>query len=182
MDGWETNHDPDAFWNIPIERSSARLAALIEKYRPQVVVTYDENGAYGHPDHIQAHRITMAATEATGIPAKLYYTAIPRSGIRQMIEYMKDAGISWEQDGDEAPPDDFGTPDELITAVVDVTPYIGSKVKALQAHQSQTDNMFLLRLPEEAQQLVFSHEYFIRMLNRVEGAPAEEDDLFAGLR
>lgn len=77
MDGWEANHDPAAFWNTPVEQAAAKLSALMEKYRPQVVVTYDENGGYGHPDHIQAHRVAVAATEATGIPDKLYYTAIP---------------------------------------------------------------------------------------------------------
>ncbi len=180
MDGWDANRDPRAFWNIPLEQSAPRLVALMKKYRPQVVVTYDENGNYGHPDHIQAHRIAVAATEATGIPRKLYHTAMPRSGFQRMFEYVKESGI--ELDWDEEPSEDFGTPDELITAVLDVTPYIGAKIKALQAHQSQTENMFLLKLPEEAQQLVFSHEYFVRALNTVAEAPDHEEDLFSGLR
>src|SRR5690606_39223430 len=63
MDGWSANDHPEAFANIPLDESAGRLTALMERYRPQVVVTYDENGGYGHPDHIQAHRIAMAAAE-----------------------------------------------------------------------------------------------------------------------
>ncbi|GAA1017889.1 GlcNAc-PI de-N-acetylase [Acrocarpospora pleiomorpha] len=176
MDGWDTNKDARAFWNIPIEESTAKLAALMKHYRPQVVVTYDERGGYGHPDHIQAHRIAVAATEATGIPDKLYYTGIPRSRARAMFEHMRSIGIDL---GFEPPPD-FGTPDELITATVDVTPYVDRKIKALRAHASQSDNIWLLQLPDEAQQLALGHEAFVRVRCQIE-APDQEDDLFAGL-
>jgi LmbE family N-acetylglucosaminyl deacetylase len=152
----------------------------MERYRPDVVVTYDETGGsgYGHPDHVQAHRVTAAAVEATGIPAKFYYTAIPRSGIQRMFELMREGGLDL---GDFRPSDDFGTPDELVTSVVDVAPYVQRKVKALTAHESQGESIFLLRMPEEAQQAAFSSEAFTRVLSRVE-APDQEDDLFAGLR
>ncbi|QXJ26052.1 PIG-L family deacetylase [Actinomadura graeca] len=177
MAGWSANEAPGAFANVPQEESAGRLATLMERYRPQVVVTYDENGGYGHPDHIQAHRIAVSAAEGTGIPDKLYYTAIPRSGIKQMTEYVAEAGLEIDFD----PPDDFGTPDELITSVVDVSAHVGAKLKALQAHASQGENIFLLRLPEEVQFMAFSSESFVRRWTRVE-APAREDDLFAGLR
>ncbi|TDD65232.1 GlcNAc-PI de-N-acetylase [Actinomadura darangshiensis] len=176
MDGWSTNDDPAAFANIPLEESAGRLGALMERYRPQVVVTYDENGGYGHPDHVRAHRIAMAATEKTGIPDKLYYTAIPRSGIKQMFEAVREAGVEIDFD----PPADFGTPDELITSVLDVSAHVEAKRKALQAHASQGENIFLLRMPEEMQQAAFSYESFIRHFCRVP-APDQEVDLFAGL-
>jgi LmbE family N-acetylglucosaminyl deacetylase len=150
----------------------------MERYRPQVVVTYDENGGYGHPDHIQAHRITIAAAEATGIPAKLYFTAVPRARVAELFESMRTSGVDL---GEMELPEDFGTPDELITSVVDVSPYVERKRKALEAHASQGDNIFLLRLPEEAQHQVFSFESFVRHFSRV-AAPDHEDDLFAGLR
>lgn len=177
MVGWSTNDDPEAFANIPLEESAGRLAALMERYRPQVVVTYDEDGGYGHPDHIQAHRIALAAAEKSGVPDKLYYTAIPRSGIRHMFDAVREAGVEVDFD----PPDDFGTPDELITSTLDVSAHVEAKRKALQAHVSQGENIFLLRLPEELQQMVFSFEAFVRHYCRVE-APDTEDDLFAGLR
>jgi LmbE family N-acetylglucosaminyl deacetylase len=142
------------------------------------VVTYDENGGYGHPDHIQAHRIAMAATESTGIPGKLYYTAVPRSGVEQLMAYMKETGAATE---DFELPEDFGVPDEMITSVLDVLAHVDRKRKALEAHASQGENIFLLRLPEEAQEMAFGFEPFIRKICRVE-APEKEDDLFAGLR
>jgi len=178
MEGWDGNHAEEAFWNVPIAESTAKLIALMEKYRPQVVVTYDENGAYGHPDHIQAHRIAVAATEATGIPQKLYYTGIPKSGIKQMFAYLKESGFEAPGMDFDNPPE-FGTPDELITTVVEVAPYAKQKVKALEAHASQGENIFFLLMPEEAQEMMFGKEAFVRV--RGEG-PLPEDDLFAGLR
>ncbi|MEV0198462.1 PIG-L family deacetylase [Nonomuraea sp. NPDC050691] len=180
MDGWETNQHPEAFANVPVEAAAARLAELIERYRPQVVVTYDETGGsgYNHPDHVQTHRVAVAAVEATGIPDKLYYTAIPRAAIKRMFELMAESGVDF---GDFQPSDDFGTPDELVTTVVEVTPWVERKFKALQAHESQGDNIFLLSMPEETQQEAFSHESFTRVRSRVD-APDHEDDLFAGLR
>ncbi|MEU1724930.1 PIG-L family deacetylase [Nonomuraea sp. NPDC005692] len=180
MDGWDTNHHPDAFANVPVEVAAARLGELMERYRPQVVITYDETGGggYGHPDHVQAHRITVAAVEATGIPDKFYYTAIPRAAIKRMFELMRDSGVDL---GGFEPSDDFGTPDERVTAVVDVTPYVERKLKALKAHESQGENIFLLRMPDEAQHQAFSHEAFERKLNKV-NAPDHEEDLFTGLR
>ncbi|WP_043620063.1 PIG-L family deacetylase [Nonomuraea candida] len=179
MDGWDGNGHPDAFANVPVETAAARLAALMEHYRPQVVVTYDETGGggYGHPDHVQTHRITVAATERTGIPDKLYYTAIPRSAIKRMFELMREHGA----DLGFEPSDDFGTPDERVTSIVDVTAYTERKLKALRAHESQGENIFLLRMPEEAQQQAFSHEAFERVLSKVD-TPKHEEDLFAGLR
>ncbi|PRX53298.1 LmbE family N-acetylglucosaminyl deacetylase [Nonomuraea fuscirosea] len=180
MEGWEANGHPDAFANVPVESAAARLAALMEHYRPQVVVTYDETGGggYGHPDHVQTHRVTVAAVERSGIPDKFYYTAIPRSSIMRMFELMKESGVDV---GDFDPSGDFGTPDERVTSVVDVAPYVERKLKALQAHESQGDNIFLLRMAEDVRMQAFAHEAFERVLSKVD-APAHEEDLFAGLR
>ncbi len=178
MAGWDTNGHPEAFANVPVAGAATRLGALIEQYRPQVVVTYDENGGYGHPDHIQAHRITIAAVEASEIPRKLYYTAVPRGWIARLREFLGAAGVD-VADFDVS--DDFGTPDELITAVLDVSPYAERKRKALEAHESQSDTVFMLRLPEEAQLQAFGAEAFVRRICRVD-APGQEDDVFAGLR
>ena len=178
MAGWDTNARDDAFTNVPVTGAAARLGALMEKYRPQVVVTYDENGAYGHPDHIQAHRIAVAAAKLTGVPRKFYYTAVPRSGVRTMMEQLRASGQDF---GGQEPPADFGTPDELITTVVDVMAYAERKRKALMAHASQGDNIGFLRMPEEVQRQMFGTESFVRVESAVE-APDREDDLFAGLR
>ncbi|GAA2097709.1 PIG-L family deacetylase [Actinomadura alba] len=179
MAGWAGNESPDAFWNVPFDQAVSRLAALMERYRPQVVVTYDENGNYGHPDHIQAHRIAVAAAEATGIPRKLYHTAVPRRAMRELFEYLQSIGADL---GDISElPEDFGTPDELITTVVDVSAYTERKRKALEAHASQGDNIFFLRMPDEALRRAFGREAFVRAFSHVP-VPDHEDDVFAGLR
>jgi LmbE family N-acetylglucosaminyl deacetylase len=178
MMGTPANENPRAFWNADLEEAAAHAVAVVRELRPQVVVTYDENGAYGHPDHIQAHRIAVAAAKLTGIPRKLYYTAVPRSEVRALIERLRANG---EDFGGGEPPADFGTPDELITTVVDVMAYTERKRKALLAHASQGENIGFLRMPEEIQRQVFGRESFVRVETAVE-APDREDDLFAGLR
>jgi LmbE family N-acetylglucosaminyl deacetylase len=182
MAGWEANSRPDAFANVPLQRSAARLTALMDKYRPQVVVTYDEDGGYGHPDHIQAHRIAVVAADALrerrGIPHKLYYTAVPRSWFREIGRLLRAAGLVGD---DETPPADFGVPDEKVTTYVDVLPYVERKRKALESHASQADNIVFLRMPEEAQRRVLGTETFVRVRSDV-AVPKREDDLFAGLR
>jgi LmbE family N-acetylglucosaminyl deacetylase len=179
MEGWDTNNHPDAFANVPVDVAAAKLAVLIERYRPQVVVTYDEKGGYGHPDHVQAHRIAVAAVALTDIPDKLYYTAIPRSWMRGMAEYMRESGVENAEEWEI--PEEYGTPDELITAMLDVSAYAERKVKAIQAHGSQGDSAFILGMPDELQRVMFSGEAFLRQRCKVD-APDREDDLFAGLR
>ncbi len=179
MMGWPQNDAPNAFWHIPVDTAAARLAALMEQYRPQVVVTYDENGFYGHPDHIQANRITLAAARATGIPDKLYYTAVPRSLIAGFGDLLAEQGIELPDEVGEDP--DFGTPDELITTEVDCTAWSDRKYDSLAAHASQSDNIFFLRMGRPLFAAVFAREMFVRVHDRT-GAPVPEDDLFAGLR
>ncbi|MEU1209922.1 PIG-L family deacetylase [Nocardia sp. NPDC005825] len=177
MVGWDGNQDPDAFWNTPVDEAAARLVELIRQYRPQVVVTYDENGNYGHPDHIQANRITRAAVAATGIPDKLYYTAIPREPALERFKAMREQGLI-----DFEPAADFGTPVDEITTIVDVAPHVSRKIKALEAHASQADSVPLLRLPADMRQEFFGTESFVRHTSKLGAAPDPETDLFAGLR
>ena len=189
MDGWVGNKNPDAFTNVPVERAAARLVELMEKYRPDVVVTYDENGGYGHPDHIQAHRITVAAVEAADIPDKLYYAAFPRSAFARFRERLQEAGLDPVELGFDPPPEQpaeieestFGVPDELIDTTVDVTAWADRKRQALMAHGSQTDNSFFNKLPAKGFEVAFGQETFIRVRSRAE-VTGPEDDLFNGLR
>ena len=182
MMGWAQNDAPGSFWTTPVDDAAARVAALIERYRPQVVVTYDANGFYGHPDHIQAHRITMAAVESTGIPDKVYFPTIPRSGMADFAARLREAGVEnpvADDDGD--PPPDFGSPDEDIAAWVDVSSVIDRKYDALAAHASQGDNIFFLRLGREIFDQMMGREAFLRAADST-GSAIPEDDLFAGLR
>lgn len=177
MVGWEANQDPGVFSNIPLGEVTGRLALLMMRYQPQVVVTYDENGGYGHPDHIQAHRATMAAAGSTAIPSKLYYSAVPRSAFAELRQRLQASGVNTEELG---VPDDFGVPDELITAVVDVSAYSRQKREALAAHASQTENFFFTHLPEDILAGTLAREWFT--LRSARDGQVGEDDLLAGLR
>src|SRR5271156_2865466 len=133
-------------------------------YEPQVVVTYDENGFYGHPDHIQANRITHAALAEWGGPAKLYYTAGARSLLANFGEVRAEAGI--EGPGPEVQENpDFGTPDELITTNVDCSAVAARKYASLGAHASQSDNIFFLQMGEKLFSSIMGSESFVRALD-----------------
>jgi LmbE family N-acetylglucosaminyl deacetylase len=179
MMGWPQNEAPGSFWTTPVDEAAARLAALMAVYRPQVVVTYDANGFYGHPDHIQAHRITVAAVEATGIPAKLYFPTFPRSAFAEFATVLAEAGLDEPEQNDLG--FEMGTPDELVTTYVDCVAYAATKRAALAAHESQSDNVFFLNIAEDVFTRMFGTEAFVRHADTT-GAPTPEDDLFAGLR
>jgi len=192
MMGWLQNDAPGSFWTTPVDAAADRLAALLEKYRPHVVVTYDENGFYGHPDHIQANRITMAAVEKTGIPDKLYFTAVPKGWFADLGQRLEELGIEFpsiESPEDAAVPaeegasgpEEWGTPDEEVTTIVDVSGALDRKFDSLTAHASQSDNIFFLQMGRKAFGEIMTREAFVRVLDRT-GAELPEDDLFAGLR
>lgn len=188
MMGWATNDEPGAFWGMDVAEAAAPLVELMRRHRPQVVVTYDANGFYGHPDHIMAHRIAHAAAEVSGVPAKIYHTAVPRSGIAELATVLRDAGFdppepSEREEGQFAEADEptWGTPDEEITTCVDVSGFVDAKYEALAAHSSQADNVFFLRLGPELYGRFFGREWFVRAAD-TSGAAVPEDDLFTGLR
>ena len=179
MMGWPQNEAPEAFWNTPVADAAGRLAHLFDRYHPQVVVTYDANGFYGHPDHIQEHRITVAALELAPIPQKLYFPVIPQSEVEGFLELLRTADA--ERPSEDEDSFDLGTPDEQIAARVDCSDVVEAKFRALEAHASQTDNQFFLGLGLDLFKQVFSVESFVRAHDTT-GAPVPEDDLFAGLR
>jgi len=178
MVGWPQNDAPEAFWNTDVGKAGARLAELMEAYRPQVVVTYDENGFYGHPDHIQANRVTVAAIEQSSVPEKLYYPAVPLSALGRFRDMLADHGVEVPPEVRDAP---FGTPDEQIGAIVDCSAVAARKYESLSAHASQSENIFFLAFGPDLFAEVFSQEAFVRVRDRT-GAVGVEHDLFAGLR
>src|SRR5439155_23944647 len=132
MEGWPQNAAPGSFWMTPVGDAAPRVADLMQRYQPQVVVTYDEHGLYGHPDHVQAHRVTMAAADATGVPAKVYYLGVPRSALTGFADVLRQHGIEPPTGMEEDP--QFGTADELITTVVDCAGFTRAKYDSLAAH------------------------------------------------
>jgi LmbE family N-acetylglucosaminyl deacetylase len=177
MEGWSANRAAGAFSTLPVEAAAEPLVALMDQYRPQVVITYDEYGFYGHPDHIQAHRITLAALDRVGRPTKLYCPTVRRSRLGAFADRMAGAGV-------ELPPVDelrFGAPDEAIAATIDCRDQAPAKLAALGAHASQQENIFFLRLGLADFTELFGTEEFIR-LRGPGGSRAPELDLFDGLR
>ena len=178
MEGWSSAEDPASFVNQPIDDVAHRIAAVILEERPQVVVTYADDGFYGHPDHVFTHKVTMRALEMTGHPVKLYFVAMAR-GRRQGFADMAAAASrmlpEWIE-GDLI----VGTDDELVQTFVDCTEVAEIKHRALEAHRSQVDNADLVSLDIELFSSIFGTETFVRAADYTRAA-LPEDDLFAGV-
>jgi LmbE family N-acetylglucosaminyl deacetylase len=185
MPDWAYKDHEHVFCNVPVEESVGRLVSLVERYRPDVMVTYDDMGGYNHPDHLQAHRVAVEAFRRTGIPAKLYFIARRRRDWEKLRERMAAAGMDVP-----VPPQAALDPEVVrrmeeserrITTTVDSAAVAARKRGALAAHASQLDGSWWIRFPDDAFVEVFGSETFIRAEDRT-GAPVPEDDLFAGLR
>lgn len=189
MMGLPTNEHPRAFWQADLDEAAGYLLEVIREIRPQVMVTYDENGFYGHPDHIQAHRVAMRAYDlaaAEGIaPAKVYWTAMPLSvlaaGMDQFVE-SSDNPFAGIEDVSELP---FATPDEQIAARIDATDQHAAKQAALRAHATQIPpTSWLYTIAGSFGGEFMGVEYYT--LAKGEKGPGSgpygwEDDLFAGI-
>ena len=193
MMGWPQNQDPGAFWSTPINEAAERLAAILMEERPQVVVTYNEHGFYGHPDHIQAHRITMSALSLIDYEPTLYFNAIPNSIMAIMSERWEreereqreaDAAKGIERSEPEISEEDrieMGTPDDDIGAAIDVSSATDAKYDALAAHHSQVGESFWMKMSREEFKQAMGTEWFVRVTNpkKLSGAVT---DIFAGYR
>lgn len=179
MAGWAGNREPDAFCNLSVEEGAARVAELIERYQPQVVVTYDDNGGYGHPDHIQTHRVAVAAVDRTKRAAKLYFTARARSQAARMRELRQQMGLD-QRPGRPPRAAPAGVSEDTITTVIDTGVALERKRAALEAHASQLADSFWVKLADGDFAELFGEEAFVRARDR-SGAALPESDLFAGL-
>ena len=194
MMGSDPNEHPDCFWQADFTEATARLINHIRRHRPEVMTIYDPFGGYGHPDHIQVHRVGMAAYfgaedtrrfpleegDEVWSPAKLYMSTWPRSRVRVMTLARLEAGLITEEEAKES--EGWGTPDEDITTLVDVRRWIDKKVAALRAHRTQIpEDWFMLQVPDEDVPNVLGIEAFQRVHSRVD-APFRETDLFEALR
>ena len=195
MMGTEGNEDPASFWQADLHEAIGRVVAIIRSFKPSVFVTYDPFGGYGHPDHIQTHRVGLLAVEAASMAAlypeagpawrtpKAYYTAIPKSGIVKMNQMFLDRGLP-SPFGEEIDPAEIpmGTDDDLITSLVDVSEHIEDKQAALKAHHSQiSPESFFLNIPDDLIPTLYGTESFVRVRSDVRVDDELETDLFSGL-
>jgi LmbE family N-acetylglucosaminyl deacetylase len=192
MMGWPQNEDPESFWATPVDDAAHRLADILMEERPQVVMTYNEVGFYGHPDHIQAHRITLRALEIIDYEPTLYYNTIPDSVMalyrarweeedRLKREEDEKNGIVREPDPEPETPIRMGTPDDEIDAAIDVSAVNGFKFDALAAHVSQISDSFWMKMGKEQFMATMVTEWFVRATNPM-GLSGCVSDIFAGYR
>lgn len=184
MAGSPENTHPQALISAPAEEVVARLVGIIRRERPDVVVTFEPNGGYGHPDHIAIHRHTVAAFHAAADPSRypeqgpawqprrLFYTAIPRRMFRQMRERLRARGID-TTDLDVFEAAGLGWPDEEVNVIVDVSDSVDAKWRAIRCHRTQLGpENFFVRLPEDIRRDLFAREYFaLAWPENAEGLP-----------
>jgi N-acetyl-1-D-myo-inositol-2-amino-2-deoxy-alpha-D-glucopyranoside deacetylase len=200
MAGTPANDDPRAFWRADPDEAVGRLVAIVRAERPQVILCPNERGDYGHPDHLQANRVATAAFAAAAdpahypeagppwAPARLYYAAFARSAMERFTAALREAGVEdpfgdFEPVDPEGRPVELTTPDELVTAEVEVGEYVERKRASFLAHRTQfgVDDV-LFRLAPEVFARVFTPEHFRLAAGRPGGPPGQrETDLFAGL-
>jgi LmbE family N-acetylglucosaminyl deacetylase len=174
MAGEETNSAPGAFAAAPVAEAAERLARILREEDAEVLTIYDENGNYGHPDHIQVHHVGIAAAELAGTP-RVYEATVNRD---HLLDLMRSRAEEMPDIEGAPDPDDFdiGVSADRITTTVDVGEYVAQKRAAMRAHASQIpEDSFFLQLPDEAFAAAFGQEWFIRRRPEVDG---EETWLF----
>jgi N-acetyl-1-D-myo-inositol-2-amino-2-deoxy-alpha-D-glucopyranoside deacetylase len=192
MMGTPSNDWPGCFWQADVDEAAGVLLAIINEVRPQVMVTYDDNGFYGHPDHIQAHRVAWRAFEmAEGLVSKFYATAVPKSVLAEAMALMDDSVGNTQLGGtdftkvesvDGLP---FGTDDDQVTTQIDAREYLDAKLAAMHAHATQiaVDSPFFA-LSDMVGQRALGTEYYTMLAgsdSTGHGPGNWETDLFAGL-
>ncbi len=188
----------NAFWRADLTEAATHLVAIIREVRPQVLVTYDEFGGYGHPDHIQAHRVATYGAALAAVPsyrrdlgpahdiAKIYWGAMSESRMRAGLRALRDAGDTTTFEGmdPDGPLPHFVSPDEDLAAMVDATDYFDAKMAAMRAHATQitTDGPFFA-LSNNVGAPAWGQEFY-RLAKGTQGPLGPEGletDLFAGL-
>ncbi len=197
MAGEPSNDHPDAFHGADLDEAAGRLAAIIRAVRPHVVVSDDEQGTYGHPDHVKANRVTARAVELAADPAwdatddgpwavpKRYVHVLPRTRLYRIHQTLLAADLASPfGDREIGSPEEleFGTSDEEVTTTIDVRDVLADKRAAMAAHRSQIgEESFFLNVPDELAEDLFGHEAFTLRAGAPGVAELPEHDVFAGV-
>ena len=186
MMGTEPNNRPDVFWQADIEEATRYLVEVIDEVKPHILITYDEFGGYGHPDHIQAHRIAMLAAEkSTWQIQKIYWNTMPKSVIAESMAKMKELGSDFfgAESVDDLP---FAKDDQFVTSLIDGNSQVEKKMAAMKAHVTQIsiDGPFFA-LSNNLGLQVWGDEYYT-LVRGEKSEPFDENgrerDLFAGVK
>ena len=188
MIGTAQNERKDVFWQADLTEAAQELVKIILEIKPQVLITYDEFGGYGHPDHIKANQVAMLAAELASNQgwkiSKIYWNTMPKSVIQMGIDKMKEVGSSFfGADSVEDLP--FAKPDELVTSVIKAPDYVEQKLEAMKAHETQIsiDGPFFA-LSNNLGLSVWADEYYT-LVKGEKSKPFDESgreiDLFAGI-
>jgi N-acetyl-1-D-myo-inositol-2-amino-2-deoxy-alpha-D-glucopyranoside deacetylase len=158
MAGLPDNDDPRCFWQASVDEAADALAKVIGEVEPDAIVTYGADGFYGHPDHVQAHRVTVRARELAGAAAPLYAVVMPRSVLERASELPEDSWFIRAADLSASVPDD------QVTTEIDATGYLGAKREAMRAHETQvTVDGDYFALSNEIGQRILGTEYYTRL-------------------
>ena len=189
MIGAPQNERKDVFWQSDLDEAANELVKVILEIKPQVMITYDEFGGYGHPDHIKAHQVAMRAAEISASQGwqitKIYWNTMPRSVLQTSIDKMKEVGSEFfgAESADDMP---FAKDDELVTSVVKAQEYVPQKLAAMKAHATQisVDGPFFA-LSNNLGLSVWADEYYTLVKGEI-APPFDENgrelDIFAGVK
>ena len=185
MMGTEVNNRSDVFWQADLEEAADHLVKVIEEIKPHILITYDEIGGYGHPDHIQAHRVAMRASEKSDWQIqKIYWNTMPKSVLAESMAKMKELGSDFfgADSVDDLP---FAKDDSFVTTLIDGNSYVEAKMAAMKAHHTQIslDGPFFA-LSDNLGLQVWGNEYYT-LVKGEKSAPFDsngrEADLFSGV-
>ena len=186
MMGTEPNNRADVFWQADLEEASDYLVKVIDEVKPHILITYDEIGGYGHPDHIQAHRVAMRASEKSKWQIqKIYWNTMPKSVLAESMAKMKELGSDFfgADNVDDLP---FAKEDSFVTSLIDGNSYVDAKMAAMKAHHTQIslDGPFFA-LSNNLGLQVWGHEYYTLVKGEI-APPFDENgrelDIFAGVK
>lgn len=185
MMGSESNKRATSFWQADVEKASDELVKIIDEIKPHVLITYDEFGGYGHPDHIQTHRVAMRASEKSEWKiSKIYWNTIPKSNVIKSMEALREKGSTFM--GAESIEDiPFAKDDSFVTCAIDGNKYVSLKMDAMRAHATQisVDGPFFA-LSDHLGFQVWGTEYYTLVRGQKHepfDGDGREKDLFAGI-
>ena len=166
MHGADTNTAPGSFWSADVEAAAGKLAEILREQNADALTIYDDHGGYGHPDHIQVHRVGKRAAELAGTAA-VFEATHDRDHLMSLWPRLAEADLVESRGPESGGPSfdlsQFGTPAAAITTRVDVRPFLAQKRAAMAAHRSQiSETSFFLALPDDLFELLWGEEQFVR--------------------